>query len=240
MKKILFMLFTVVILSACGLMNGNADSLTCIRVSNIVPVFDQGGKLITYDSSVVLVYFYKDMRLYDLDYLFDSTREGRVVLSERRRHYFGFQKGKDTGYDFDMYKSAVKIPVSVDSMMEVQWIARNDANSILSANVHTMESSKRDGDSLRQTYTLRNKSDSSVIGTVNFVFAKGIPDAVDISLSKHLDSIAGMRLVRSKFVSFERFARIYNMTLPQFEMSNEMSVVPIKNRDEILSYFKEL
>ncbi|MBI2283964.1 MAG: hypothetical protein HYU71_09665 [Bacteroidetes bacterium] len=220
--------------SDCKAQNNN---IRCFQLTNVVPVFSLSGKIETYDSSVVKVYYYGNKRLYDLMYNFDSSFMGKSVLREVRHHYLLFTKDSSYGIDFDLKKSFAIRRVNIDSAFRFEWVKQNNFYSALTQNISELISSVSSNNTIIDTYVLKSKIDSSVIGRCMFTFAKK-PMDLDVTLSTELDSLRDMKLVKSQIISFSRYMKEYKLTIAEFYMTMELKELVLFDESKIIEYFR--
>lgn len=138
-----------------GLKNqeGN-DSITCFQASNIFPKIDGSGKLVGYDTSIIRVYRYGKLRLYELTYLFRSTDPQGKYLYEGRKHAVVFHSDSMYGYDYDQHKEPVRRKVKIDSLFNTEWIHANKIYPIFANNICriTAKSANKNADTLYVAY----------------------------------------------------------------------------------------
>ncbi len=215
----------------------NSSDIKCIKATEVLPFFNNNGKVYKYDTSSVRIYYYKDITLFYLTYHFDSISAGIHHKSEYRNYYFVYKKGDIYGYSYDIHKSVFSTKILVDSILQQQWIFTNHLYPVFIKNEATLISSHQNKDSgtLHEAYSLVGKKDTTMTGNIYLSFTNKISD-VEHSLSKELDSLKNMKLYKLKLVINKRYAKEYQMTLDQSEASFWLEELPVTNREEILSY----
>ena len=98
--------------------------IVCYEITQTFPLIKNTGKLIGYDTATVNVCYFKDLVLYELYYLYDSSDNQQI--REKRYHYFVYQHNDQEGIDFDNYKIPIEKKVKVDSLFKNEWVKRNN------------------------------------------------------------------------------------------------------------------
>ena len=217
----------------------HGSDIKCVQVKEVFPFIDNNGKLYKYDTPMVKIYYYQDISMYRFGYHYDSTSNGKLIISEYRNHYFIHKKEDTFGYNYDEYKSKFGVRLSADSMFKEQWVTANQQYPIFTQNTVTLISSVQNSDSgtLHEVYALKGKKDTAMTGTISLSFTNKIK-GIDYSLCKELDSIKNMKLYKIKIVNNSRYMKDYKITLDKAEQAYGLEEVPVENREEILSYFE--
>lgn len=190
-------LFSVIILSS--LFFTCKEKSTGVSVKQLFPIINQYGKLLGYDTSTVLIYYHDNLVVYKLGYQFDSSSGNRLIFSEKRVHYFIYQKNDSFGFDYDEHKGNVPVRYSIDSIFKKEWIKQNKLYPIFSDNnVELLSSEKRNG-LLLEINRIKDKKDPLKAATAYAEYSGDFSD-IDYSLSRELDSIKGMKLSRLRIV----------------------------------------
>lgn len=242
MLKNLTVIFIIFFSSCNSLFNKNKvyeKKLRCVKVKEVFPFIDNNGKLYRYDTPVVKIYYHQDKIMYQLGYHFDSTSNGKHIMSEYRNHFFIYKKGNVFGYNYDKYKSIFGKKVLVDSMFKEHWVTANKQYPIFTQNKVTLISSNQNIDSgyLHEVYSLKGKIDTTMTGTISLSFTNRIKD-IEYSLCKELDSIKNMKLFKIRIVNNSRYMKEYKITLDRAEQTYDLEEVPVVNQEEILTYFE--
>lgn len=215
------------------------ETLRCYKVTNLFPKFNNNGEVLTYDTSFAKVYFYGKYRLYDLSYIIKIDNEEQGEVFKKRRHFVVFNKDSLYGLDYDEFKIPTKRKVLLDSLFRTEWIAQNKIYPIIRANITTLIS-KNDNKETKEViekFSLKSKEDSSLIGQLSLVFKREFTPQIDISLSKELDSIRRMKLIKTEIKAFARDFKQYKTHIGEYVTGNELIEIPVDDREKILSYF---
>jgi hypothetical protein len=223
-------------ITCCSNSSLKTSEITSEKVTQVLPNLDNENKLMSYDTSSVQMYFYKNLVLYELSYRFDSIVNNKTLISEDRTHYFVYEKGKTFGFDYDEHKSIYKKRISLDSIFKFEWIAQNKLYPLFLDNPTLLVSSHKNQDSgtLHEKYIIRYKNDTSTTGTCSLSFSNNLKD-VRYSISKELDSIKNMKLYSFKT---ERYAGyIQGIYVDAYITSTLLEKVSVSNPKKIMSYF---
>jgi hypothetical protein len=97
------------------------------------------------------------LKLYDLEYGYDSIVNRQLLLSETRRHYLLHKEGDSIGYDFDTYKRHFRTKVPMDSVYKLEWLFDIDP-SIFTRNPLTLQKQeKKAKGAFTEQYSYREK-----------------------------------------------------------------------------------
>lgn len=218
----------------------NEPKLKCIEATSIFPGFTIKGEITKYDTSTIKVYFLGSKRMYDLLYDYTYSHNGKLIISEVRRHYVAFDVDSTFGYDLNL-SSGITNRVKLDSLFKDEWIVKNKLYPIIQSNIAILTDSKRNKDSgtLVENYLIKNKEDSADLATIIFSFTDKI-SGIDISLSKELDSIMHMKLFNAEINHFSRYYKENNFTMGRFVTCYSLKEGKILDEKKILTYFKML
>lgn len=237
-----FKILAFVCIAFCGcsfLSPQENENVHCYKITNLFPKFDNSGMVREYDTSFAKVYFYGNFRLYDLSYIFKYNDVVNGEVFQRRRHLVAFNKDSLYGIDYDEFKIPAQRRVRLDSLFRNEWVAQNKVYPILGANISTLISkeSNVEKQEVTETYSLQSREDSSLVGTVSLVFKKEFARKIDISLSKELDSIKGMKLVKTEIKVLAKDFKQYKTHIGKYVTGNELSEIPVEDVKKIKSYF---
>lgn len=237
-----------------------ADSIRCFKVTQNFPNTNIKGKLISIDTMVAWVYYYRDQILFysayyynpdallfrllnpEVDtnrsppgsfFLFDTT-----AIPEVRYRYFIYTKGHSYGSVFDKYKAEYNKRILIDSVLESEWTVQSVADPFIHNTLRLISNHRiRNKGILIEKYSFRGRKDTGVNGTVELSFSHKLK-AGGYSLSKNLDSIKNMKLYRVFMITNSRYIKNYRISLDRVEQFSELEEIPVKNREEILKYFE--
>lgn len=216
----------------------NCDSIRSFKVTQTFPIINNKGKLLSNDTMIAWVYYYRDQILYNSAYEFNFNNSGGIIeRTELRYRYFVYTKGCMYGSLFDKYESQYNKQVLVDSVLNAEWTVQSIFDPFIN-NSLTLLSTNKDMHSgkLNEKYSIRGKEDTSINGTVELNFSSTMGKG-GFSFSQNLDSIRNMKLYRVFIVNNSRYIKEYGITLNRIEQFSDLEEVPVKNREEILKYF---
>lgn len=224
--------------SCSNLFTKNRD-IKGIQITQVFPNMNNQGKVIDYDTPSVKIYYYKNYSLYHLSYHFDSTVANKVISSEDRYHYVVHEKGNAYGYDFDIHKQQYKRKVSMDSILNLEWVFKIQVYPIFANNTAILNSSQKDDSFgiLRESYQLKGKADTSMSGSCYLEFSNKLND-INFSLSKEFDSIKNMKLIKINIVNNPRHFKQADIYIDKVETSYMMQEIQVPNIKKVMPYFE--
>ena len=242
--------FLIVILCAgCGQTASSGvpfsiQDIRAIRVSQFLPLINEKGKIFRIDSADLDIYYSGKIRLYKMQYRYDSIAEnGKIILSEKRYHYFIHHQDSVYGYHFDSRnKSVKKRRETSDSVFENEWFRQTELTSNFLENKTQLISVSRNTDSgtLHESYILAGKRDTGITGTMTLDYDKKL-NGISFSFSKELDSTRQMKLIKVIEKYNQRFDKTYETTIDARELVFNLKDLSLTDRDreQIAYYFKE-
>lgn len=213
------------------------NNIRCIEATSIFPVFTKNGDVSKYDTGKIKFYFFGSRRLYDLQYEFTHKDNGKIIVSEIRRHFVVFEKDSAYGIDLNL-TTGVKKRVKLDSLFKNEWFVKNKLYPILTSNISILKDSirKRNLNALVVNYDIRRKIDTLLIGKCKFSFTNEMKD-FDLSLSRELDSIFKMKLFEVEILNLSQYFKESNYILKQFKTFYALKETIVFDRNNILKYF---
>jgi hypothetical protein len=238
--KYIFYLFLSPALLCLGC-RSQRPHLETIKVTEAYPIIQPKGNVTGYDTASVTIYYYKDLKLYHLEYGFDSVANGVLLKSETRRHYLLHREGDSVGYDFDDHKSLQKIKVPMDSVYKLEWIFNTNLQLHFNNNFSELISSQgsRESGILKEEYSFRDKEDSSKTGIASFEYSGKLKD-IKFSLSPQLDSLKKMKLVKLRGFTNARYFEKERIHVDKLEVTYLLERVKPGNEKMIMEIFKEI
>jgi hypothetical protein len=230
------------IISNCAITHPAEPDIRCEKITETYPIIQPGGTIAGYDTTSVKIYYYKNLKLYDLEYHFDSSHNGELIVSENRRHYLLCRDGDSTGYDFDDHKSAEKRKVQMDSVYSLEWVFNaNLKRSIFANNLTKLISSKENRDSgiITEQYSLTGKEDTLMKGFAVFLYSTKLKDFV-FSLSNELDNAKKAKLFKVNTITYAHFVKEEGFTVESIETSYLLERESVQNPAFIKKLFKEI
>ncbi len=194
----LLYLFIIPIFMGCLIHKDKREkSLLCIEGINLFPKFNAQGIISSYDTGLVKVYSYKNqLYLYEVPIkrrVFDSLGTYKI---DKITNYILFHADSSYGYHFDSSNRQIQKIVKMDSVFKVLWLTANKIYPYISANSSKIVSKRETRDSLFVEYEIRKKGELTKELTLQLHFSKRFPQTA-ITLSKEIDSLYNMKLVKS-------------------------------------------
>lgn len=203
------------------------------------PIFDTSWMVKDYDSISHFFYYYEDQVACNFSYHFDSTDNLGYSLSEIRHLYFIYTKGKKYGLLIDKNQAEVEKLGNVDSVLKRYWPAVQVGPALSEQkNIVSLTNQVNDTRSgiLTQEYSLKDKSDTAVKGTLLLKYTTEMMD-IEYSFSKNLDSINKKKLFYYKMNVEPRYINSSNRWMAGFETMSMFEPVTIENERELLDLF---
>lgn len=215
--------------------------LKCMEAKQTFPMLNEKGKLFGYDEMYIRVYYYKDLKMYELPYRFDSIRDDVKIMSQDRKHFFVLKQGSTFGIDYNKYKQIGIKKCSVDSIFKFEWIKQNNLFNafLLSSPLRISFNQNKDSGVKRAVYVFRDKTDTSRKSGYSYLKFSDKLSNYDVSLSKQLDSIYNMKLCNAKFIYLKQELGKTGEFTDQYESNFSLEEISVKNTQEILSYFNQ-
>lgn len=238
----MFKLITLYLLIFCSCINllKTSDRIRGVRITEVFPNMTGDGKVFSYDTPYVKLYYYGEYILCHLSYQFDSVVENVNILSENRYHYIFYKKGSNYGYDLDEHKSRYITKVPLDSVFKMEWVFQLQIYSIFTTrNKAELISSRRDkrAGSLKEEYIFKGIEDSSRSGFCYLEFTNRMKK-IEFSLSKELDSIKKMKLERITIVNNPRYFEAGGVYLERIKTGYWLEEIKDIDTIKIRSLFK--
>jgi hypothetical protein len=192
------------------------------------------GDSVFYLNTFFRVYYYKDFIVYSYPYQFDSTDNGKVILDEQRIAYFILQKDSLYGYHFDtkpyhIMPNDARLPA--DSMRFRLNNANYDTFSLMKPDSSYVTEDK----TLTEIYYHPKKQPGAVSFAYCFSFSKTFPQ-MGVTFGRKLENQKRMKLYKVKIYTSGGYSEEHKTKIPRMEVSMEIKVIPVENKDEIFSF----
>lgn len=202
-------------------------------------------KLEKYDSIYTKIYYYKDKVLIQRSYQrADSIRQiqgksTQELVYHRSYSTFIFSESFDKAIAFDSVSFRKSKLINKDSMLKSEWAFAIDMGKNLQQNKHALLSSKRNGDGdLEELYSLSDKNDTTVTGTLLLVFSKNKFPDFNYSLARELEKDRKLKLIKTISVLNPRYDEVSKSHMQGFEIPHEIKEIKINNAKELLQMFQ--
>jgi hypothetical protein len=185
------------------------------------------------------VYFYRDIIMYRMYFLYDSSSNGQNLIHEQRTKYFIFTKGSVWGnfYASNPNQKILEYKGLVDSVVRL--------NSFDFNKFDTLKNKKPDsayfdnnGGTFVKIYTPATSDSFPETFKIKFYYTEEHLD-IEQYLSKAMDNETRMKLTKISVEAQGWFYKQYNVQFPPRKFIMEMRQLNIENKDEIFSYFKK-
>jgi hypothetical protein len=245
--KIIFFLIAYWILFGCNLIAKKGKqkehiNIRCIAISNPFPIIGDKGKVVEYQPFDTKIYYYQDQIMYQVYRPYTITN-GKDGTSERYYPYYSFvfSKGKKQGIFYDSIRLISNKIVSVDSMLAKEWAYDIKYEEMFNDNTTGLISSRQsiDENELQELYWFKNKKDTTSTGTLQLTFSKTKLKGIDFSISKILDSLKKMKVIKAITTYNARFVKEYNYNIDTIRNVYIVEEIPVTNPLEIIKFFKK-
>ena len=172
------------------------------------------------DTAEAKIFFWKDQVIYFASHVNYYSKDGiRADKIEKQEFVFVHSKNSDKGYYYDVFRQSQARIVDVDSFLRFEWFAQIKIYPIFLVSDNFLISKKSGDNGKEEMYQLKGRGeDSSKMGSSTLLYDNKIRDN-RISLSKELDSLSKMKLIRVKTITNARFIPGPNINLPRFEIA---------------------
>lgn len=226
--------FFVILLFSCLATKSLAqtDSLTAIHYIVKVPVV-QGDRQYFDLVDTTPIYYYQDLIIYQLPYIFDSSKStyhvqtdstsNEHILTETRYNYFVFRQGSKKGiwyYSLERLDSTKQL--TCDSMLKQVGMQTNLQSFLNDPNDSLLErTTLQNGNIVMEKYITKTKPDESYNDTTFLYYSKSMKP-IDFSISPFLDSITNSKLFKLRLVFNETYSAKYGITMPKRDLVCEI------------------
>lgn len=215
------------------------DDLRAYKVKQTFPQFNERGKLMAYSEMIVKVFYYQDMKLYQLSYRFDSITESKTRYSEDREHFFIYREGETHGIDYDKYKSPFGKKISCDSLFMNEWIVVNNIYGIflMSTPIEMPGFKKVKSNNIEVAYSFRDKYDSTKILAACYLKFDDKLKNNNVSLSRQLDSAFNSKLCNATFKYYKTLWEGKGVNSDEYESNCSLEEIQVDNLKVVMSLF---
>jgi len=184
-------------------------------------------KRILYNDSTIAadnllkIYYWKDLVMFEYPYRYDSTLNGKVLLSENRKAFFVFQRDSSYGYHYDdapYHTMPDNERLSVDSVREKHNNSNYDVVLNWKPDSVIFDSANK---ILREVYYYPEKRSDSVYFTYTLYYSTELSDIKE-TLSKKLDSSRNCKLFRVFITNNDDSALLKRLNQPKIVVNEQM------------------
>lgn len=212
----------------------------------VLPIIDNTGHLDTtftrsvdivrYNNIVLLNIAYRPMTFETISETAEEVVNRLVFLDDTAYEYFIYKKGEPKGYEYYSLDSPAQREQFVDTFYNNTLFA---TMVFYDPKTDSLVSSQRiDKNRLEEKYIPKIKYDASYPDTTVFLFDKRL-QGVDYTLSKKLDSLRKMKLVKVVSIFNHHFNFQGKDSLVREEMVFGIRPSTIKNEKEVINFMKK-
>lgn len=229
--------------------NEGNQKVSAFAVYQTFPWVDNSGKLLGYDKDSMLVFQRDDLVAYRMSYRIDtldvrmvSGRKSTALKTHWLYQYFIKKKSEAFGYLIDSARMERNGWYTADSIFSKDgfWINAESFYYFYRDNSLLLESkeSLQTGNKV-EIYQVRSPSEPSYRATLYLEFSEAMKE-VGFSLSRQLDSIRNMKLVKTRVLNERRFLPTHKIYIDGFTSHEyELKELPFAKTDpQIESYFR--
>lgn len=187
-----------------------------------------GDKQVVDMGNTTPIYYYHDIIIYQLPYIFDSTKHtyhvksdsisDENILTETRYNYFVYRSGSRYGIWYRSAESDSNKRLSVDSALSTKGTPINLQSIIYSPNDSLIEKlNMNNGTIFIEKYIPKTKPDESYNDTTLLYYSKEMKP-IKFSLSPYLDSLRDAKLFKVQLTSNETYSQKYSITMPKRDL----------------------
>jgi hypothetical protein len=197
--------------------------------------------VLKYDPYYTKIFYYKDQVLIESNYYYSETKIGEDFDKRkyRSRYYtFIFSDSSNQGVLCDSNSLENTRIVNKDSMLNKEWAFNTNREKILEDNECTLLFSnvKSDGD-IVETYSMKNKKDSSMTGNLLMIFSKTRLIAFNYSMAKDIEEKRKMKLIKIEYINDARKLKPNNTCIEKVDIPYGISEIQIKDESALLKMF---
>ena len=213
-----------------------------VRNRMILTHFDTFYTKIYHYKKLILIQSNQEYRHLDLSGLNDDEKENLIKNTPFKIRYYTFIYSRDliTGMLLcDTCSIQNTKIVNRDSMLAREWAFNPRREDLFKNNYRTLISSKTSEDgNIIEEYTFRNKTDSTMTGSIILVFSKNKFDDIEYSMAKEIEQQKKMKLIKIVCINDARYIPPSNMYIERVELPWELKKITITNEKELIKMFE--
>jgi hypothetical protein len=198
-----------------------------VQVSQIFPYINKDGRLTSYDTNTIKIYYYKNMTLEQTSYNSLHYSENNTLLNaEVINEYYVYHTGDKTGLYYDSAHKVFARKVALDTSLYKSWHYRFNANTMFQRFENKLLFKKKDtiNNSIEEGYGLKITPESDYGDTCYLTYSAAL-NTVPYTFSKEMDSMTGMKLIKMKTTNYPNK---YNKFIRDYvEQNYWMNFVPV-------------
>jgi|SRR5688572_19256956 len=250
----LFVLFTV--LNCQSIKLSNQEEISGISIERTFPnlVWDsvKNRMILThFDTFYTKIYCYKKQvliqsnqryRNLDLGGLNEDEQQNLINNAPYQIRYYTFiysrylNSGMLLCDTCDIQNAKI---VNRDSMLSREWAFNPRREDLFKNNFRTLISSKTSEDgNIIEEYKFRNKTDSTMTGSIILVFSKNKFDEIEYSMAKEIEQQKKMKLIKIVCINDARYIPPSNTYIERVELPWELKKITITNEKELIKMFE--
>lgn len=191
-----------------------------------------------YDSQTVKIFYYRDLTLYRIFYISETiNRENGKVIGEPEKKYLFynllFSSQFESIYKFDSTDlQGGTLLKSKDSILASQPVLGFDADKMLKETNFSSISSENTSSGARDVYNVVNKRDTTMRGSVTFIFSRKELKNFPYSLGREWEKQKGMRLTEAIVTTYGRYVQPGNNYLSEAIIPKTLREITLTSEEE--------
>jgi hypothetical protein len=242
-QRMFFRIATICLILICCLASTfcyQHNTIRCIVLRQNYPVFNKQRKVENYIDFNNRLFYFGQMVMVQLNYMYDSMVNDKLLKSETRYRYLVYKKGDRVGNLYDEGTGKETKSVSVDSILKIEWFNNLRIYDMFKQNNLTLIAAEKDpkAGTLKEEYTIVSKNDTAQKGRCYLYYTNQLKN-LDYSFSRELDSMKGMKLDSVRIINDAHFYKEGNLWIDKvvqwFKMEEDTSF----DKDKIERYFSK-
>lgn len=245
LNRILSVLFLLSYYSCVQSQRGLRGVIIEMKFPRVDTVVDNKWTVSDYNLNFTRVYYYSDLVIIQPSYISNNVEmvNGAVVKETKEVQLyktFVFSKELQTGILIDSNNVKTARFVSKDSVQKAEWVFKDIPSEIFKENYNFLILSQieKDGKEI-EFYSLVNKADSSITGTLKFVFSRNsLIEPLPYHLSQIIEQKKKMRMIEFVLTINEKKFNNGQPSVGKMEIPYKLLELKIGNRSELISIFE--
>ena len=184
-------------------------------------------------KDTICIFYYHNYILYRLPTR-KSFETGENIAGTER--YFLYKKNDVYGLFFKTKNDMIGTKAPVDSFLVNDGMQGMDFERPSDSLWKFIGQVKDKGIVLEKYAALKQGSEVS-LDSIYYYYSKKLEN-VEYSFSKHLDSLANMKLFKVRLLINQKYSPRYNLTLPKREFLFEIKETPVSNTENLIQIFE--
>ncbi|KAF2081964.1 hypothetical protein [Flavobacterium sharifuzzamanii] len=228
-SKILLAIFGLTIFSfiiSSFIRKTEKNEITKTYIHNSFPVFKSDASFFIVNDSVAVIN-YKNYALYEFEDIFNIQNDSAIINEKVINKYFLLKEKESYGYYYDSLNAKTGKRIRMDSILSKKAYYKQ---TFYFPSLMQFISSKKDqnGYKLIEKYKCKTKVDLTYPDTIIVYFSNKMKNT-SFTLSKDLDSIKKMKVVKMRAIFNSQFIKGNPNKFPQYEYKFELKQDSISN-----------